>query len=350
MSEIGADLSLARLVSIGEGPVLITGAGGFIGRALAARLTQDGIRVRGLVHTPHGATSLAGIETVAGDVSDEESVQRATAGCQIVVHCAALQGKGASLAEFRRVNVAGTLNVLRAAKAAGVRRFVHVSTINVHGQPPPPDANAESPLCFDGDYYSVSKAEGEQAAFKFARELELPLTVVRPGCTYGPESEAWTLVPLRRVERGVPVLFGDGSGMCNAIYIDNLIDLLLLVLTHDVAGEAFIGTEGRGVPWREFYGAYARMAGVAHLRAMPRPLALAIAAASEMASRWTGRSAWMSRSSVEFYSHRVVFEIAKSRKRLGFTPRVDFAEGMRRTERWLIEKRNLERAALARRV
>jgi nucleoside-diphosphate-sugar epimerase len=329
--------------------VLITGANGFIGGRLAERLAQEeGAVVRGLVRRV-GATIHESLQIVIGDITDADAVRRAVEGCEVVVHCAAKQGRG-KLDDFRRVNVEGTLNLLRAARAANVARFIHVSTINVHGFPPPRDANADSPLVFTGDRYSISKAEGERAARRFARENNLPLVVIRPACTYGPRSDAWTMQPLRRVRRGAPVLIGKGDGICNAVYIDNLIDLIVLALKNDAAiGQAFIGAEGRGVTWREFYATYARMVGMDHVNALPRWAMLAAATASEVLARVTGRAPFLSRSSIAFYSHHVVYDISKAQKMLGYAPRVSFEEGMRRTEDWLVEVGRKERGAENRR-
>ena len=349
--------------------VLITGANGFIGRRLAERLArEENALVRGLVRRletrvasgPTTSISLrqdsatldqrsspadvAPFESVIGDVTDADAVRRSVAGCAAVIHCAAMQGGGGTLADFRRVNVEGTLNLLRAARAAKVQRFIHISTINVHGFPPPRDANADSPLSFHGDFYSVSKAEGERAAWQFAHESgQLPaLTVVRPACTYGPRSEAWTMQPLRRVRRGTPVLIGKGEGICNAVYIDNLIDLIVLALKDNAAaGQSFIGAEGRGVTWREFYGAYARMLETPSLNSLPRILALAAATVFEAQARFTRTPPRLSRASVEFYSHRVVYDMTKAHKLLGYAPRVSFEEGMRRTKEWLDEMGHL---------
>lgn len=332
--------------------VLITGVNGFIGWRLAERLAgEEGAQVRGLVRAsrvgaplvvaPHGQPRGLPLETIEGDLTDTDAMKRATQDCDTVVHCAAMQA-GGTLQDFRRVNVGGTLNLLRDAKAAGVARFIHISTINVHGVPPPQNANADSPLAFNGDAYSISKAEGERAAWGFAASYHLPLTVIRPASTYGPRAQAWTLTPLERVKRGAPVLIGEGDGICNAVYIDNLIDLILLAMKNDAAiGHAFIGAEGRGVSWRDFYGAYARMIGVSRLRSVPRSLALGVANASEFASRVLGRAPFVSRQSVEFYSHRVVFDIEKSRRMLGYEPKVSFDEGMRRTKEWLNSDRLL---------
>jgi len=361
--------------------ILITGANGFIGGRLAERLAQEqGARVRGLVRDAKIAQAFENRETehssrltshvsrptphefAIGDVTDPDAMRRAVVGCDAVIHCAAMQTERARLDDYRRVNVDGTLNVLRAARDANVARVIHISTINVHGIPPPRDANADSPLgaidCKGArrgaincaptctptrapthvpDFYSISKAEGERAAWQFARANNIALTVIRPGCTYGPRSRAWTLTPLERIRRHRPVLIGSGDGMCNAIYIDNLVDLILLALENDDAiGHAFIGTEGRGVTWREFYGAYAAMLGGKRLFGMPRVVALALTLPFELLARVEGYPPRLARASVEFYSHRVVFDIEKSKRLLGYVPRVSFEEGMARTYQWLV--------------
>lgn len=335
--------------------VLITGANGFIGGRLLERLAQDeGAQVRGLVRAPRVGATLRGrpeqgnhiglpLQTTIADVVDVDAVTRAVEGCDIVIHCAAMQSGRAKLDEYRRVNVGGTLKLLRAARDAGVQRLIHLSTINVHGLPPPQNANADSRLSFVGDFYAVSKAEGERAAWQFARENKIALTVIRPGCTYGPRSQAWTLTPLHRLRRGRPVLIDDGNGICNAVYIDNLIDLILLALKNDAAvGQSFIGAEGRGVTWREFYGAYAKMLGISKVNAMPRWFPLFVATVSERLAKLNGYPPRVARSSVEFYSHRVVFDIEKSKRLLGYEPKISFEEGMTRTAEWLRSEKILE--------
>ncbi len=316
--------------------ILVTGANGFIGSHIAARLLEEGARVRGLVHRAPKAAQPE-VEYCLGDVTDADAVARAVAGCEIVIHTAALQAFPplAPRREFQAVNVGGTKNLLRAFRPRGAGRFLHLSTINVHGLPPPHAANADSPLAYSGDRYSDSKVDGERAAVLLARELSIPLTIIRPACTFGPGSFAWTLQPLNRIRRGVPVLIGAGKGLCNPVYIDNLVDLIITALRNDAAaGRAFIGSDGIGVEWREFYAWYARLVG-ARPRSLPEmPLQIA-SHISSLLERLTGRPGPVSASSVAFYSHRVIFDVEKNERLLGHKPAVSFEQGMRRTEDWL---------------
>jgi nucleoside-diphosphate-sugar epimerase len=314
--------------------ILVTGANGFIGGRVAERLMkEEGALVRGFVRRP-----VPDLECAVGDMIDVNAVQRAVRQCDVVIHCAAKQFPPGTRSQFIAENVGGLENLARAALESGVLRFVHLSTINVHGYPPPQGCNADSPLRESGDFYSDSKIATERAAWQFHRERGLPLVIVRPACTYGPRGGAWTLTPLRRVRLGRRVLIGDGTGLCNTAYIDNLVDLILLATKNDAAiGQAFIGSDGVGVSWREFYGAYARMAGIPRLNSVPLAAARAVAFVSQAVARATGSRPFVARQSIEFYSHRVVYDISKARSILGYAPRVSFEEGMRRTERWLVD-------------
>ncbi len=320
---------------------MVTGASGFIGSHLVKRLANEGAQVRGLVRRADVRESDPCIEYCAGDLTDPDAMVRAVAGCDFVIHTAAQQSFQplASRTQFYAVNVRGTEHLLRAFNPRGDRRFLWLGTINEHGLPPPPGANADSPLVYSGDHYSDSKIDGERAAWRVARERGLALTVIRPACTFGPGSTAWTWQPLERIRRGTPVLIGNGLGICNPVYIDNLVDLILAALQDEAAaGQAFIGSDGIGIPWRDFFGYYARMSG-RPLRAIPYLPAQIAGYISLFSERVTGHPGPLARSSVAFYSHPVTFDVEKNARLLGHRPKVSFEEGMRRTEVWLREER-----------
>jgi nucleoside-diphosphate-sugar epimerase len=325
--------------------VLVTGANGFIGSHVVKRLAEDECaRVRGFVRNVQPRSkheeSDPRIEYVRGDVTDWGAVVRAAAGCDIVIHAAACQpfAPFPPRARFMAVNVGGTENLLSAFAPGGEGRFLLLSTINVHGIPPPTDASAESPLRYSGDRYSDSKVDGERSAWKLAQERGIALTVVRPGCTFGPNGAAWTLQPLERIRRGLPVLIGGGRGICNLMYVDNLVDLIVAALKSDAGiNQSFIGSQRPGVEWRDFFAIYGQMLGM-RPRSVPYPTAVLSGLFSSIYERATARPGPLTRPSVAFYTHRVTFNVQKNASLVGQKPRISFEEGMRRTEAWLRER------------
>ena len=169
--------------------VLVTGAGGFTGLALARSLAARGYRVRGLVRNPAGAEDLsrAGVEVLTGDVRDEALVRQALEGIDLVYHLAAVfRRAGVPDSEYRTVHVDATRQLIEVAAATGIRRVVHCSTVGVHG-----DVRGGAPATEDApfhpmDIYQQTKLEGEWMARETARRTGVPLTIVRPGPIYGP--------------------------------------------------------------------------------------------------------------------------------------------------------------------
>jgi nucleoside-diphosphate-sugar epimerase len=169
--------------------VLVTGAGGFTGLALARSLAAQGRPVRGLVRRVASAPELsaAGAEVIAGDVRDESVVRGALRDVDLVYHLAAVfRRAGVPDSEYRSVHVDATRLLIEAAADAGVRRVVHCSTVGVHG-----DVQGDAPATEDApfhpmDIYQQTKLEGEWMARETARRVGMQVTVVRPGPIYGP--------------------------------------------------------------------------------------------------------------------------------------------------------------------
>lgn len=316
-------------------PVLITGANGFIASHLAQRLLSRGCQVRGTARRPEMAAWLAeqGVDIVQADLADRESLIRAAKGCGAVVHAAAWTG-GPELSPEQawRTNVNGTGNVLAAAAAMGVERFIYVSSVAVYGlnRAPVIDESAETPPV--GQLYPDSKI----AAEGLVRESGLPVVIVRPASTYGPRGTAWTVGPVEAIRHNRLTLLGRDDGLVTPGYIDNVVDGLWLTLVHPAAaGRTFNLCDDRSVTYREFYLAYARMLGRETLPTLPAwTVRMARTRPVNLARRLAGRQTigpW----SLHFRSNPSRFSVERAKGVLGYVPRIDFTEGMRRTEVWL---------------
>ena len=215
-----------------------------------------------------------------------------------------------------------------------MRRFVHVSSVAVYGVPDRPVVEEDHPLATDiGDPYARTKARGEVRAREAAAGTDLELAVVRPAYVYGPRSSGWTVAMVKRVCGGRPVLIGDGSGSFHPMYIDNLVDLLLLCAAAAGApGEAFNASEPP-TTWREFLGRYGEWCG-RDPRAIPEWVARIAAWVGEL----PGVPLPLDRTRVELATARTEYSTRNARERLGWRPRVDLDEGMRRTEAWVRER------------
>lgn len=311
--------------------VFITGATGFIGRALALRLLEEGAGVVGLTRNPAKGTFLAssGVEMVQGDVTDHPAMRELVAGAEVVFHLTAVAGTSGTAA-MQAVNVEGTRNVLDAAHAAGVERFVHVSTMAVYGYDRRGVVDETARLGDTGDIYGDTKAIGEG----LVRRADLPWSVVRPGQVYGPRSPSWTVRLFQATRWFVPLVDG-GRGACHPIYIDDLVDLLILAATHPAApGEVFNGSPDPASTWLAFLGAYGRMHGHTRYLDVPRWLLTPPLAALDWLLPLAGYRL-PARAMLDFAAGQVTYTHRKAREMLGWEPRVNLDEGMRRAEAWL---------------
>jgi nucleoside-diphosphate-sugar epimerase len=316
-------------------PVLITGANGFIASHLAERLLREGCQVRGTVRRPGttGWLTAQGMDMVQADLLDQESLTRAAQGCGVLVHAAAWTGgPGLSARQAWRSNVEGTANVLAAAAAVGVERFVYLSSVAVYGlnRAPVIDESAATPPV--GQLYPDSKIAAED----LVRESGLSYVIVRPASTYGPRGTAWTVGPVEAIKHNRLILLGRDDGLVTPGYVDNVIDGLRLTLVHPAAaGGTFNLCDDRAVTFRKFYLAYARMLGRESLPALPAWFAgLARTRPANLARRLAGRQVvgpW----SLHFRRNPSRFSVERAMQVLGYVPKIDFAEGMRRTEMWL---------------
>lgn len=259
------------------GRVLVTGANGFVGGRIAARLVDEGAGVRALVRRPGEATILdrPGIDEIAGDFTDPDDARGAVDGVDAVVHCAATSGE--DLEAARRVNRDGTRTIARAALDAGARAFVHISTGSVYGdREADNDVAEDNPRKEEGDPYGLSKAEAEREVERAAEE-GLRTTILRPPAVlgWGPTSTWGQRIPAR-IRDGEPP-FDPGAGTSFAwVHVDDLAEAAVLALRDEAAA----GRTYNVVGGHETFGRY-----IADVRgwfdAEGEPL--------DDAARWTGR-------------------------------------------------------------
>jgi dihydroflavonol-4-reductase len=316
--------------------VLVTGATGFIGSHLAERLVAEGARVRVLVRDPQKLLpSLRDrVEAARGDLLQPDGFVAATRDCEFVFHVAAWLGQPNRREAAYASNVTATQQLAEAARATGARRFISTSSVAVYG--PVLDGVVDETWPHSDVYlYSETKSLGEQVAFA-AQTDRFKVAVLRPAEVYGPRGGSWTTLPVDLVKRGLPSLIGGGHGFAHPVYVANLVDAYLLAAQRDEAiGEAFTICD-TDVPWREFYGRYAAMAGK-HARSVPVWLAWCAALGAEIGAKIVRRPPAYSRAMLGFMTGHCIYSTDKARRLLGWSPRFSLDEGLRQTEQWLRE-------------
>lgn len=317
--------------------LLVTGATGFIGGALCKRLGASG-QVHGLVRSLSRGARLAdfGVQAVQGDLLDPASLIEACRGCEAVVHAAAWVGAEGEPAVIEAVNVGGTRALLEAARKAGVRRFVHISSTGVYGAPEGLDVDESTPMRLSGLAYHDSKVQAEE----LVRDAQgLQTLRLRPSHVWGPGSTHFTLRPLRMLLKGPVPLVAGGRFHFKPLHIDNLVDAVQLSLKPDApSGLALNLTDGGPRSWRELFEAYAQACSIeARYRSIPLPLARLAGRLGDAWTGFTGRKAPLSGETVKVLSSANSYSNALAQRELGWSPRVGWEQGMREVGDWLQE-------------
>jgi len=318
--------------------VLVTGGGGFIGQAIIRRLVAMGHRVRSLSRRPYPELAALGVETCQGDISDRAAVERACAGCDAVFHVAAKAGVWGDYGEYHRVNVGGTENCLAASRGQA-RYFIYTSSpavvfagrdLRAADESAPYPARPRSP-------YAVTKAIAEQRVLAASRD-DFRTVALRPHLVWGPGDNHIVPRVLALGRAGRLRIIGRGDNRVDTTYIDNAADAHLCALSSlqrdpAVAGRPyFISNEEPVVIWDIINGILAAADLPPVTRKVPRPVALAGAAALEAAHKLLRRPGEprMTRFVVEQLASTHYFDISAARAALGYSPRVTIADGLRR--------------------
>jgi nucleoside-diphosphate-sugar epimerase len=311
--------------------VFITGASGFLGRALAERYRAGGARVAGMDLHAEPAR-----DVVAGDVSVPGDWQRHAEGADIVVHTAAVVSLRLERADDTwRVNVLGTRHALDAAVAGGARRFVHFSSVTAFGFRFPDGVDESHPVRPTGVPYPDTKIASEQHVLQAHAEGRVAVTVVRPGDVYGPGSRAWAVLPVELIRARRFTLPDRGRGIFSPVYVDDLVEGVVRAGEREAAvGRVITLSGGVGVPNRDFFGRYAGALGM-RLTTLPTPVARAGAGLVWALNRHRSGDNDVNPRSLDYMLRRGTYSIATARDLLEWAPRVEVGDGLERTVAWL---------------
>ena len=312
----------------------VTGAGGFIGAAVCRSLAAEGASVTGVDIEGAAASRVraAGAEFAQADVTDRAALERAFDGAELVVHTAAYVRDWGTMEDFVRVNVGGTVAVLDAAEAAGAERLVHLSSVVVYGYHHPGELDEDAFHRTYGIPYIDTKSASDAVASRRGA------VVIRPGDVYGPGSVPWTLRPFELARSGRLAVPGSGDGQMLPVYIDDLVESILLGLLEGEPGHAYTVWDGAAVTFGEYFDRIGEIAGTGPARRLPKPLLTLAAKATETLAAVRKRPPEFSTRAMTFVDRRGTASNRRAREELGWQPRVSLDEGLARTKTWLGEE------------
>lgn len=318
--------------------ILVTGASGLLGGAVAKKLLEEGYQVRLMTRSLSRSQPLArqGAAVVQADMTDPASLERAVSGCQVVLHFAGvLTGDRDDAVYFHQVNVEGTMHLAQAALAAGVELFLHTSSAWVYGFDAGLGTTENSPYLISGDAYTDTKIEAERRLQKLRAERGLPLVIIQPSEVYGPGDRHWTLIPLRLIQTRKMILVNGGSGVIQPIYVDDVVAGALAAARRGRIGEAYLLGGPEVVTLKRFYGEFANMLGRKWMPSAPAWLAEMLAAFMESWSSLTHRPPLFSRSMLRGNIRQASYDSNKACEELGFSPQISLQAGMAEVSAWL---------------
>jgi nucleoside-diphosphate-sugar epimerase len=311
--------------------VLVTGAQGFIGRAAVLGLRERGWQVTALDLALPPAPLPDGIESVAADIRVADQWRPALAGVDAVVHLASAHLR-VDLPEsvYWETNVKSLRPFLEACRAAGVRHFMHTSSVGVHGSLAAVPGNEDSPLAPE-NLYEKTKAAGEAEVLAFM-PLSPPMgvTIVRPAWVYGPGDPRTERI-LGAVSRGRFIMFGAGRNQRHPIFIDDYVaGVAQILLQPHSFGRTYILAGPASLTSRELVAAAERVTGGRTRVRVPLALGYAAGLGIELACRVAGVAPPISRRTLAFFTNQNAFDTARARRELGFAPAVGIVDGFQR--------------------
>ncbi len=323
--------------------VTVTGANGFIGSHLVQDQVARGRKVRAVDMTLSRLQGLRGnpsVELIDADIRDVRRMRQAVTGSEVVFHLASAHlSVTVSEREYYAINRDGSRSLVEICHASRVARFVHCSSVGVHGAIKDPPADEDS-ACHPDLVYEQSKLEGEKAVRQYAQETGYAVVVVRPVWVYGPGCPR-TEKLFRTIKKGRFFFVGDGRALRHCIHISDMVEAFNLCAEHPNApGNVFIIGDRGAVTVRELVQEMAAIAGVSAPRlSLPVWLVQPTCSVLERAFTFLGMEPPVSERSLKFFTNNTSFDISRARKEIGFVPKVTLPEGLRLTYKAMTQAR-----------
>ncbi|KIQ00081.1 NAD-dependent dehydratase [Pseudomonas fulva] len=307
--------------------IMVTGGSGFVGRTLLERLHQEGHELIAPSRSPLTQAPVSVVNPLVGGLAADVDWTTSLEGVSVVIHSAArvhvMNDTAADpLVEFRKANVDGTLSLARQAAAAGVQRFVFISSIKVNGEGTQPGhAYRADDTPAPQDPYGVSKMEAEQGLRSLANETGMQVVIIRPVLVYGPGVKANFRSMMSWLRKGIPLPLGATGNKRSLVAVDNLVDLIATCIDHPAAAnQTFLVSDGEDLSTTQLLQRMGNALG-RPARLLPVPATLLQAGAAML-----GRRAIAQR-----LCGSLQVDIAKTRELLGWTPAVSVDDALRKT-------------------
>ncbi len=318
--------------------VLVTGGTGFTGKALVKRLLSEHHRVTALDYKEGLKTDELrnlGADVVIGSVTDADIIETCMEGVDVVQHlAAAFRELNVPKSHYDTVNVEGTRIVLDAAHRKGVKKFIYCSTCGVHGNVENPPAAENAPINA-ADYYQQTKYKAEPVVREYF-ERGLPTVILRPAAIYGPGDPERFYMIFRRVAGGSFPMFGSGNTLYHPLYVENLVDAHMLAMEPGKGdGEAYLIADEHYLSIEELIKKIGEALGSpVKIRHFPITPLIVAGHVFEWICKPLRIAPPIFPRRVDWFRQNRAFDISKAKRDLGYRPRVDLEEGLRRTAEW----------------
>jgi nucleoside-diphosphate-sugar epimerase len=316
--------------------VAVTGAGGFLGRALALELLESGHEPVAIIKKESDADKFekGALKIICQDLSDREGCAGIFGGCEAVVHCAALRKDYGTRRDFEKMNIETTRNVMESALKEGIPRVIHISTTDIYG-------NERSHMGTDEeadygerivDLYTWSRIEGDKIVARMMEEKNLPAVILRPGHIWGPGERRILPFIVNNLKSGRLALINGGDNFLSLTYLDNVLKAIKLALeTEDARGKIYNITDGSRVTSKRFIADIISILGIEYrLRNGFYPLMYGVASLTEIYYGLVKRKSRppFTRYMARFLHYDSFFNVSRAFRELGYEPKISYKEGL----------------------